>query len=388
MSNRLAVRGGEKAVRSPFPRWPVWNESEAAAVEKVVKAGVWGVHGENVPEFARQFAAFQGVRHVVPVFNGTVAIDLAIEALGIKPGDEVIVPDYTFMATASAPMRRGATVVLVDVDRDTFCLDPEKLEGAITSRTKAVLPVHFGGHPCDMDRIMEIANRRGLGVIEDCAHAHGARWKGKAIGGIGSLGTFSFQSSKTLSCGEGGAVVTNSDALYNACWSLHNCGRHPGEPDYNHYLMGTNYRISEFQTAILLAQLAKFKDQCVIRDRNGKLLTDLLSKIDGIRPQKRAPGVERHGHYLFTFVLEADVPREKFKAALKAEGVPVQLEYPAIHTLEFMKKAGMDRGTFPVADLLAQRSVWLYHEALLGTEEQIHQIADAVRKILENRRDL
>jgi 3-amino-5-hydroxybenzoate synthase len=221
-----------------------------------------------------------------------------------------------------------------------------------------------------------------LKVIEDSAHAHGARMNGRCAGTFGDVGTFSFQSSKTLTCGEGGAVVTNDDEIMERLFSFHNCGRHSSNPDYAHFLPGSNYRISQFQAAILCAQLQKFKSQYVLRDANGKLLTELLDRIEGVVPQQRAKGLEIHGHYLFTFMLDEHYDRATFKKALKAEGVLVQLEYPAIHTLDFMKPYVGPHDSFPVSTKLADHSVWMYHNALLGTKDQIHQIAEAVRKVL------
>ena len=324
--------------------------------------------------------------HALPVANGTLAIDLALEALDLRCGDEVIVPDYAFMATAVAPIRRGLKPVLVDVEPQTFNIDPNLISQAITNKTKAIIPVHFGGHPCDMPRIMQIAEQYGLAVIEDCAH--GAILGGQYVGSFGSVGTFSFQSSKTLCCGEGGAVVTMSQEIHNRLWSLHNAGRHGSGDDYNHYRCGTNYRLSNLQAGLLLAQLGRLEDLCNQRDRRGKMLTNLLTEIEGVRPQAGHPDMQRHGYYLYTFVLEEDVPRDEFTRALSAEGVPVQLEYPALHMLECLKKKGLTAGSFPVSQQLAQRSVWLLHHALLGDEKQTTLIADAIRKVLDHKDDL
>jgi len=386
----LAVNGGEPVIKSRFPRWPICEDSDIESVERVLRSGRWEwFSGTRVAEFEKRFAGFQQVDHVAACTNGTVAIEILLEALGVGAGDEVIVPDYTYMATAGAPARRGAKVVLVDVDPDTFCLDPQLTEQAISDRTKAIIPVHFGGHPCDMGAIMGLAEKRDLHVITDCAHAHGAQWEGRHVGGIAHAGTFSFQASKTLAgCGEGGAVVSNNEELIALCRSLNNFGRVAGGWAYHHVRAGTNNRMSELQAALLLAQLARLESQCRRREQNGKLLTELISEIDGVKPQARAPGLTRHGYYLFTFILEADIPREPFRRALAAEGVLLQDAYPAIHTLEFIRKTGMDGGNFPVSDLLASRSIWLYHNCLLGDEPQVRLIAEAVRKVLANRREL
>lgn len=382
---KLAINGGDPTIKEEFPEWPIWDETEIQAVQDVIKSGVWGYHGSRLVEFARQFAELQHVKYALPVANGSVAIEVVLEALKIGEGDEVIIPDYTFMATAVAVIRRGARLVLVDVDPDTFCMDPQRVQNAVTDRTKAIIPVHFGGHPCDMDNIMAIAEKYTLHVIEDCAHAHGAIWNDDYVGTFGDAGTFSHQSSKTLCCGEGGSIVTNSKRLFGICQSISNCGRAVGEPDYNHYINSTNYRLGEFQAGILLAQLKRFEAQCNKRDHNGRILSELLEKIEGIKPQARDKNLGRHGYYLFTFNLEDDIPREVFKNAIRAEGVPVELEYPAVHTLEFIKKMNLGTGEFPVSDHLAERSVWLCHNALLGTEEEVSSIAMAVEKVIENK---
>jgi len=385
---KLAINGGEPTIKKEFPAWPVWDELELQSVKEVIESSVWGVDGQKLVEFAEKFAAFQHVQYALPIANGSVAIEVALEALKIGEGDEVIVPDYTFMATAVAPIRRGARLVLVDVNPDTFCIDPQHIQEAITDKTKAILPVHFGGHPCDMESIMTIAEKYALHVIEDCAHAHGAIWDGRYVGSFGDAGTFSLQSSKTLCCGEGGAIVTNSERLFGICRSISNCGRAVGEPDYNHYINSTNYRLGELQAGLLLGQMTRLEAQCTKRDHNGKILTGLLEQIDGIKPQARDPKLGRHGHYLFTFLLENDIPREPFNKAIEAEGVPIQLEYPAVHTLEFIKKKKLGEGEFPVSEHIANRSVWLYHHALLGTEEEVSLIAEAIKKVIEHKNEL
>jgi dTDP-4-amino-4,6-dideoxygalactose transaminase len=379
---KLALRGGHPVITKDFPQWPIWDESDAKAVGDAVREEVWGIDGSMIEKFASSFSKFQRLAHVFPVANGSVALEIALQALGVGRGHEVIVPDYTFMATAVAPLRCGAELVLADVDRETFCLDPMKMQQAITERTKAIICVHIGGHPCDMTRIMDIANKYGIPVIEDCAHAHGAVWESTPVGSFGEICTFSFQSSKTLACGEGGAVGTNSSRLARLCWAWQNCGRVAGEADYNHYLPATNYRIGNLQAALLTTQLARLEEQCQVRDQNGAYLTGLLSKIPGVTPQARHAKVGRHGHYLFSFLVDPSMPRDVFRAALDKEGVPTQLQYPAIHSLDFVHAHGIRGIDFPVSTMVADRSVWLYHRALLGSREDTARIAEAVEKIV------
>jgi dTDP-4-amino-4,6-dideoxygalactose transaminase len=312
-----------------------------------------------------------------------------VEAVGAGPGDEVIVPDYTFMATAVAPMRCGARPVLVDVDPVTCNMDPQKMADAITAKTRAIIVVHIGGHPCDMTAIMAIAEKYGIPVIEDCAHAHGAAWDGTPVGAFGSIATFSFQSSKTLALGEGGALATNSDALARRLWALHNCGRAPGEPDYNHYVAATNCRMGNLQAALGVSQLARLDEQCRVRDANGRHLMDLLARIDGVVPQGVQPKVNRHGFYLFIFQVDGQgVSRNSIREALDAEGVPTELHYPPIHSLEFMRTKGLSGGSFPASDRIADRAIWVYHRVLLAQRSDVELIAAAVEKVMRNRGQL
>ena len=278
--------------------------------------------------------------------------------------------------------------MLVDVRPDTFTIDPAAVEAAVTDRTRAVIPVHFGGNLCDMEGLLHLADRYGLAVVEDCAHAHGAHLGGRYAGSFGEIGTFSFQSSKTLCCGEGGAVVTRSDRLLARMRAIHSAGRHGSEDDYNHFTLGSNYRLSELQAALLLAQMSRLEELCDRRDRRGALLNARLAEIDGVRPQARQPGLGRHGHYLFPFVLEADVPRGAFKRALRAEGVPVEDQYPALHEVACLRHRGLTEGEFPASRELSERSVWIFHHALLAGEGQVCLIADAVSKVLDHRREL
>jgi dTDP-4-amino-4,6-dideoxygalactose transaminase len=386
---KLAIRGGSPLIAKKFPSWPVWDETDAQAVADAVREGVWGIRGRRIQEFAEGFARFQHLKHVIPVANGSFALDLAVEAVGAGPGDDVIVPDYTFMATAVAPMRCGARPVLVDVDPVTCNLDPQKMADAISAKTRAIIVVHIGGHPCDMTAIMAIAEKYGIPVIEDCAHAHGAAWDGTPVGSFGSISTFSFQSSKTLALGEGGALATNSDALARRLWALHNCGRAPGEPDYNHYVAATNCRMGNLQAALGVSQLARLEEQCRTRDANGRHLMDLLARIDGVVPQGVQAKVNRHGFYLFILQVDGQgVPRDSIREALDAEGVPTELHYPPIHSLEFMRTRGLSGGSFPASDRIADRAIWVYHRVLLAPRSDVELIAAAVEKVMRNRGQL
>ena len=212
-------------------------------------------------EFEKAFAAYHGARHGIAVTNGTAALEVAMAALNIGPGDEVIVPDFTFVATASAVLFANALPVMVDVDPESHCLDPVLTEAAITSKTKVIIAVNMGGHPADLDALSELARRHGIHLIEDSAHAHGSEWRGKKIGTFGTAATFSFQSSKLMTAGEGGIIISSDDAFERQARSVHDCGRMPGEWFYSHFIYGSNYRLSEWQGAILNVQLGRLAGQ-------------------------------------------------------------------------------------------------------------------------------
>jgi len=292
MADQLAIHGGRPVREKPFPTWPVFGEPEEQALTRTLRSGKWGkLDGSEVAAFERDFARYQGSEHGIAVVNGTVSLQIALMAAGIQGGDEVIVPPYTFLATATAVITANATPVFADIELDTLNLDPKAVEALITPRTRAIIPVHFAGLPADMDAIMAIAQRHNLIVIEDAAHAHGAEYKGRRAGSIGHMGSFSFQSSKNLTAGEGGFITTNDPELAERCRSIHNCGRRPGHAWYEHFVISGNYRLSEIQGALLNAQLQRLEEQARRRDENGRYLTEHLGQIPGIKPQRIAPSV-------------------------------------------------------------------------------------------------
>jgi dTDP-4-amino-4,6-dideoxygalactose transaminase len=258
MPEKLAVHGGAPAKHKPFPNWPQYDQGEEKALLEVLHSGVWWrTPGTQTLAFEEKFAAYQQAAYGVACTNGTAALEIAIAALGIGLGDEVIVPDFTFVASASAVLFVGAMPVLVDVDPGTLCIDTAKIEAAITPRTKAIVAVHIAGHPADLDRLKEIARIHNLFLIEDSSHAHGSEWKGHKVGSIGTVGTFSFQASKLMTAGEGGMVITNNEDLAVRIRSVHDCGRMPDQWFYSHYIYGSNYRLSEWQGAVLSQQLSR-----------------------------------------------------------------------------------------------------------------------------------
>ena len=307
---KLALNGGEPVVKRALgKRWPIFDEKEEKALLEVLRSGEWN-RRDKVDEVGEAFAAYQDAKYGVPLANGTVALQCALKAAGVNAGDEVIVPALTFVATATSVVLVNAVPIIVDVDPLTYNISPEAIEAAITPRTRAIIPVHNGGYPADMDAIMEIADKHGLGVIEDCAHAHGSQWRSKGVGSIGHLGTFSFQIGKTLTCGEGGMVLTNDETL------AENVAR----------LVNLNMRMTNLQAALLLCQLERFDAQVETRERNTAHLVAGMQAINGIDPIPRDDRVTRWCFYYWDFRYIPDefdgVPKSRFLEGLQAEGVP------------------------------------------------------------------
>lgn len=401
MSNaaQLAINGGEPVVKRNFP-WPIYDEQDVQAVADVVRSGQWGNPdcGDAVATFEQQFAAYCGSKYAISCVNGSVSLRLALIACGVRPGDEVIVPPYTFIATASVVVEVNCVPVFVDIDPDTYNLDPKQIEAAITDRTRAIIPVHFAGLACDMDAIMAIARRHKLRVIEDAAHAHGADYKGKKLGSIGDAGSFSFQSSKNLTAGEGGIVITNDDALYQTMNSLRNVGRLPHGQWYDHFNPGCNYRITQLQAVLLSEQLKRLDEQTRVRNENGLYLDSLLAQIDGITPLRRGDIAIRNSYHLYIVKYDkakfGQIPKQEFVKMLAAEGVPCSAGYP--HPLykqplfqekNFMCYAIPESVEYthvncPAAErACADEAVWIFQQAMLGTRSDMASFAEAIRKI-------
>jgi len=395
-------------VRSrPFPSWPVFGEAEEARLLRALRSGHWGkLTGTEVAEFERRFAAMHGASHGIAVVNGTVSLRLALLALGLRAEEEVIVPAYTFLATATAVVEANGVPVFADLEPDTFNLDPRAVEAAITPRTRAIIVVHIAGQPVDLDAILALARRHGLGVIEDAAHAHGARYRDRPVGAIAPLGSFSFQSSKNLNAGEGGIITTSDDALAAACRSLHNCGRRAGGAWYEHHVIGGNYRLGEFQGAVLNAQLDRLEEQTARRERNGRHLADLLARIPGLTPQRRTAECTRHGYHLFLFRLDPAVfgtSREHVLRAIAAEGIPVSAGYvlPLYRQPMFLNKAfgpylpnvgsRLDYGRVHLPEcerVCTAEGAWLEQRLLLGETSDMDDIATAFAKVYAHRAEL
>jgi dTDP-4-amino-4,6-dideoxygalactose transaminase len=392
---RLAIDGGTPVRTASFPAWPVFGKREEELLLEVLYSGQWSeLTGSKVTTFMQQFAEFQDAAWGVPVPNGTLALEVALQALGVGFGDEIITTAYTFIATASSAFSVGARPIFVDIDPETNNIDPAKIEAAITPRTKAIVPVHIGGHPADMDAIVEIGKKHGIPVLEDAAQAWGSQWKGKGVGALGDIGTFSFQSSKNLNAGEGGAILTNNRELYNACWSLHNVGRLPEGGWYQHEILGRNLRLSEWNGAVLLAQFERLPAAMDTRTRNAERLNRELAELPGLTPIKLDDRVTRSSWHIYQLRVDpAELnghTRDELLAALRAEGIPCSAGYvPLIHapairnTLRdrFGEESLGNLTAVPHADHAGKHVVWMTQTMLLGSDDDISDIIRAFTKI-------
>jgi dTDP-4-amino-4,6-dideoxygalactose transaminase len=390
---RLALFGGSpvRPADKPWTAWPIFDDTERRALLDTLESGKW-FYGDRVKTFEAAFAAFQQARHCISVTSGTTAAEIAVQALGLEPGDQVIVPAYTFIATATAVARMGAVPIFVDVD-DSWCMDPEAVEKAMTPRTRVIMPVHFGGRICDMDKLNALAESRGLTVIEDACHSWGGAWRGRGTGTLGKAGFFSFQASKNISGGEGGAIVTDDDAFADLCRSLTHCGRMAGKAWYEHYTMGTNARITEFSAALLSAQLGRAAEQAEHRIAAGAFLNRELADIEGIFPQTDDDRITRRAYHLYCFRLDPEqfgCSRTHFLKAAEAEGLSFSPGYPMpLYRqpvfLESHLGPNYAVAHCPVSDDLCHRSaVWLHHRYMLGPEEDWADVVSIIRKIKEN----
>ena len=406
----LALKGGTPVRTEPFTTWPVFDERDQQVLLDVLGSREWG--GFPSPnrwaaEFARKFAELHDAKYGICAFNGTVTLEIALKAGGIKAGDEVIVPALTWVATAMAAVTVNAVPVFVDVDPDTYCLDPLKIEAALTDRTRAIIPVHLGCRMADMDAIMEIAQNNNLIVVEDCAHAHGAKWRNKGAGSFGHFGSFSFQSSKLMTAGEGGIILTNDKEFEERCQSYVNCGRK--ETGYNSYdgsVAGWNYRISEWQAAILSVGCERLAEQTAKREENIAYLAELIADVPGLEMLGRDERLTTMGAYqlIMRYNKQAmgGVHRDRFVEAVNAEGVdcdgyfyiplydsplftPFTDEFPMLEERYGVGKDYREAMRCPVAEKAAfEQTVWFHHPLFMGGTKDVEDIAAAIKKVAEN----
>ncbi len=407
MASTLAILGGEPVRTEPYPPWPVYDERDIAAVTQVIESRRWGgfpYPGPQAERFMRRFAEMQGGGYPVLMANGTVTLEVALRAADIGWGDEVIVPACTFQATAAAPMAAGAIPVIVDIDPDTYTISPKAVEEAITPRTKAIIPVHLGAQLADMDAIMEIAHRHHLVVIEDAAHAHGARWRGQGVGTIGDFGSFSLQSSKILTVGEGGVLLCKTPELAYKAASIIDCGR-PHDPKRRMFTMGTNYRMSELHAALANVALDRFPEQVKQRAEMADYMDELLAEVPGVRVLKRDPRHTTRSFYRYIFAIDPEeflVTRDAVVAALIKEGIPAEDGYPPMHRYDlfrprrsrlpvpsaFPEYFDFENKRFPGAERCQREAVWLNESIFRSGPKGVEDVVTALRKILEHRKAL
>ncbi|MGV8879375.1 MAG: DegT/DnrJ/EryC1/StrS family aminotransferase [Sphingobacteriaceae bacterium] len=401
-----AILGGIKAQGGRFPTWPIYNQVEEKALSDVLKSGQWGrLGGRVMPQFETAYAKLMGVGHSLGVSSGTSALYTILGALDLGPGDEVVIPVYTFIATYNVVVLNYALPVFVDTDIESFQIDSTKVEAAITRQTKAIMPVHIGGSPANIDHLLQIANKHKVPLIEDACQAHLAEWKGKKVGSYGLAGAFSFQSSKNLNCAEGGAIITSDEQLIKACYGFHNQGQGGNSASFGtgSGSRGTNLRLTEFQGSILLAQMTRLQAQASQRDENAAYLGKLLKEIGGVEPAKLYEGTTRSAYHLYMFRYFKEqfsgLSREKFIKALEAEGIPCSAGYGKMnkdayvtnlaknpHYLkiygEKTMKDWLERSECPQNDkLVSEQSVWFFQTMMIGTRQDMEKIALAIRKI-------
>lgn len=362
---------------------PVLGGNEEKYVLECVRSSWISSLGKFIPEFEEGFAKFCGSKHGVAVMNGTVALQLALAALGIREGDEVIVPDLTFVATANAVRYVGAKPVFVDAELSTWNIDPEKIAAAVTKKTKAIIPVHLYGHPCDMDPILEIAKQHNLFVIEDAAEAHGAEYKGRKVGSLGSICCFSFYGNKIITTGEGGMCITNDSKLAGRMHFLKDHAMRP-EKRYWHPEMGFNFRMTNVQAAIGVAQLEQIEKFIVMKRRNAQLYKSLLQSIKGLTMQPEMPWAKNvyWMHSVLVGEEEFGCSRDELMARLKEKGIDTRPFFYPMHQLPMYSHGHSDRD-FPVAAELSRSGINLPSSAKLS-EGDIRQVCSAIAEIAAN----
>lgn len=405
---QLAALGGNPIRTKPWPAWPIWNpETDEKRLLDVMRSGVWS-RASMVTEFEEKWAATVGAKRCLSVVNGTNALIAALAQFGIQGGDEVLVPAYTFIGTVAPVLAMGAMPIFVDVEPDTFQMDPAKIEARITPRTKAIIPVHILGLPSDMTRIIPLARKHNLVVIEDACQAHLAEINHRKVGTLGDAGCFSFQNSKNLAIGEAGAIVSDNDTFMDRCFSYHNYGNPYGTVSgvigIGTLIQGTKLRLTEYQAAIGLAQLVRLDQQTTLRNENAAYLKAKIEKIPGIQPYRLYDDVTRAAYHLFPFRYQPEafknLPREQFLKALSAEGVPCSGGYTPLNKMPYLHDAFqsknyqkiylksqlnydqyLENNQCPANDQLCQEAVWLAQSMLLGSRTDMDDIANAIEKI-------
>jgi dTDP-4-amino-4,6-dideoxygalactose transaminase len=412
-SDKPALLGGKPVRTQPFPSWPVIDERDDKALLDVLHSGKWfRGYGRTVERFEEAYAKLTGAKYCVATANGTSALFASLGGLGVGPGDEVILPPYTFVATLNVILLQYALPIFVDTDPETFQIDARKVEAAITDRTTAIIPVHIGGAAADLDTVLAAAKERNVPVVEDACQAHLGEWRGKKLGTWGATGCFSFQASKNLNSGEGGAILTNDGELAEKCYAFHNNCRPRNTASYNFSYLGSrgaNLRLTEFQGGLLLAQMTRLEEQSRVREENAQYLTSMLREIPGTVPAKMYEGCTRNAYHLYMFRYQAEqfgnLPRARFLQALSAEGIPCSPGYSPLNKEAFVKATLKTRAyqriyppevlasweartACPANDKLCEEGVWFTQTMFLGPRSDMDHIVAAIRKIREHAAEL
>jgi dTDP-4-amino-4,6-dideoxygalactose transaminase len=402
---KLALIGGSPVRTKPFKAWPAASPQAKRNLQKVIDSNGWGIfRGSNVRAFGEKFAQYHGARYGIPCANATIALEIQLRALGIKPGDEVITTVYTCIPTVTGILNVGAIPVFVDIDENTYCIDPKLIEGKITVRTKAIIVVHLYGSIADLDAVGKVAKRHKLYLIEDAAQVPGSFWNGKAVGAYGVTASFSFQEAKSMSAGEGGIILTNNRELAEIMRSYINCGRITPHDRTKRRVLGGNYRMTEFQAAILLAQLDSLETESKKRAENAKRLTRGLNGIPGIKTlaADRRTTMQTYYLYVFSFPRCEGISREAFINAINAEGIPTRSTYVPLYRNElfnlnrydspmawkYYKRNKPSRKQYPIAEKVAAEIVAFWHPLLSGSKKDVDDIVRAVRKVMDLRHQL
>ncbi|GIG59283.1 3-amino-5-hydroxybenzoate synthase [Longispora fulva] len=375
-----------------FPDWPQFDDTERQALDRALTQGQWWrMGGTEVESFEREFAGYHGAQHALAVTNGTHALELALQAMGVGPGTEVIVPGFTFISSSQAAQRIGAVAVPVDVDPDTYCVDVAAAAAAITSRTRVIMPVHMAGLIADMDGLDKLAADSGVQLLQDAAHAHGAQWQGKRVGELGSVAVFSFQNGKLMTAGEGGAVLFPDEEMYEQAFLRHSCGRPRTDRRYHHQIAGTNMRMNEFSAAVLRAQMTRLDAQIEVRGQRWQAFSDLLAQIPGVRPQSGDPRADRNPHYMAMFRLPgwSEERRNLLVDRLVEAGIPAFAAFRAIYRTAAFWETGAPAESVdavaercPNVEAISQDCVWLHHRTLLASEQDLADTAAIVAELV------
>lgn len=404
-SEKPALLGGKPVRTAAFPSWPVFGEAEEKSLTNVLRSGNWNRGtGRHVDAFEKSYAEMMGAKYCLATANGTSALLTSLSALGVGPGDEVILPPYTFVATVNVVLLLHALPVFVDTDPETFQIDAARIEAAIGERTAAVMPVHLGGSVADVDAVRTVAAKHKLPVVEDACQSHLAEWRNRRVGTFGTTGCFSFQASKNLNSGEGGALLTDSEELAEKCFTFHNNSRRRkgAGQGFTYNMPGANLRLTEFQAALLLSQMGRLEEQSRVRETNARHLSNMLREIPGVVPARMYEGCTRNAYHLYMLRYRKEhfsgLSRAAFLKALIAEGVPAQSGYSPLNKEPFLIDTLRSRhfkaiypaeriarweehNRCPQNDQLCEEAVWLTQTMLLGTRNDMEQIAEAVRKI-------